>query len=368
MDPVIENYVQEDNCLKFTLQQADVSIANGLRRIIISEIPCLVFRTSPHSNNQLSIHVNTSRMNNEIIKQRISCIPIHIDDLETFDVDDYIVEADLKNDEESVKYLTTGDFKVKYNDKELTRDAVVKMFPPDPITGDFIDIVRLRPGIKNAKDGEHVKLSMKMSIATAKQDSSFNVASTCSYRGTPDETKIQETWTKKSEELKTNNIDGEEIEKMETDWRLLDAKRIVIPNSFDFVIESVGQFTEKDIVSKAARVMIGKIDKLNVDVSEKKDDIIRVSESTIPNSYDLTLLGEDYTLGKVIEFVLFTKHFKKTLNYCGFRKPHPHIEQSVIRIGFIAKTDLEGVITLLKNTCDDARTIYTNLLEQIRQL
>ena len=368
MDPVIENINQEDNTLKFTLQQADVSIANGLRRIIISEIPCVVFRTSPHANNQVSIDVNTSRMNNEIIKQRISCIPIHIDDLGTFDVDDYIVEADLKNDKESVEYLTTGDFKVKFNDKELSKDAVEKMFPPDPITGDFIDIVRLRPGIKNAKDGEHVKLSMKMSIATAKEDSSFNVASTCSYRATPDETKIQETWTKKSEELKSNDLDDEQIEKMEKDWRLLDAKRIIIPNSFDFVIESVGQFTEIDIVNKAAIVMIGKINKLDADVSEKKGDIIRVSDSTIPNSYDLTLLGEDYTLGKVIEFVLFTKHFNTTLNYCGFRKPHPHIEKSVIRIGFTVETDLEGVIALLKETCEDAKTIYTKLVEQMKQL
>ena len=36
--------------------------------------------TFPHEKNKANIEINTTRFNNEIIKQRLSCIPIHITD------------------------------------------------------------------------------------------------------------------------------------------------------------------------------------------------------------------------------------------------------------------------------------------------
>ena len=78
MDPKISDLSQDDNYLQFKLSGVNVSIANALRRIILSEIPTVVFRTSPHEQNLVNIEINTSRMNNELIKQRLSCIPIHI--------------------------------------------------------------------------------------------------------------------------------------------------------------------------------------------------------------------------------------------------------------------------------------------------
>ena len=51
-----------------------------VRRIIIAGIPTIVIRTMPHENNDVDIEINTTRLNNEILKQRISCIPIHIGD------------------------------------------------------------------------------------------------------------------------------------------------------------------------------------------------------------------------------------------------------------------------------------------------
>jgi hypothetical protein len=37
------------------------------------------------SKNRSTILTNTTRLNNEILKQRLSCIPIHITDLKEFD-------------------------------------------------------------------------------------------------------------------------------------------------------------------------------------------------------------------------------------------------------------------------------------------
>ena len=44
-------------------------------------IPTVVFKTFPHSENLANIITNTTRLNNEVLKQRLACIPIHISDL-----------------------------------------------------------------------------------------------------------------------------------------------------------------------------------------------------------------------------------------------------------------------------------------------
>ena len=67
-----------DNILKFTLHGVNVSIANAIRRIILSEIPSVVFRTFPHAENKMEIIKNTTRFTNEILKQRLSCVPVYM--------------------------------------------------------------------------------------------------------------------------------------------------------------------------------------------------------------------------------------------------------------------------------------------------
>ena len=95
MNPRIENVSEDNNdILTFTLSGVNVSIANAIRRTILSNIPTVVFRTAPYEENKANITVNTSRLNNEILKQRLSCIPIHITDLE-MPLQNYIMEVNV---------------------------------------------------------------------------------------------------------------------------------------------------------------------------------------------------------------------------------------------------------------------------------
>ena len=85
MNPHVElNSRHNDEMLMFTLSGVNVSLANAIRRTILSDIPLVVFRTTPYQQNKANIISNTSRLNNEILKQRLSCIPIHIKDIEGF--------------------------------------------------------------------------------------------------------------------------------------------------------------------------------------------------------------------------------------------------------------------------------------------
>lgn len=43
---------------------------------------------------------------------------------------------------------------------------------------------------------------------------------------------------------------------MQKNWELIDAERIFLPNSFDFIIETVGVYTNAQLVTKACDIMI----------------------------------------------------------------------------------------------------------------
>ena len=103
----------ENNILTFTINNINVSYANAIRRVTLSNIPIVVFRTSPHEKNDADFIINTSRLNNEILKQRLSCIPIHFIQSAEWSLDEYIMEVDVKNDTDSAIYVTSKDFKIK---------------------------------------------------------------------------------------------------------------------------------------------------------------------------------------------------------------------------------------------------------------
>ena len=111
MNPIVLDIKEENNVLSFTINSINVSYANAIRRVILADLPTVVFRTIPHEKNDATFHINTCRLNNEILKQRLSCIPVHISDLET-PIQDYIVEIDVNNDTDAIIYVTTADFKI----------------------------------------------------------------------------------------------------------------------------------------------------------------------------------------------------------------------------------------------------------------
>ena len=348
MNPVINNLAEENDTLTFTLSGVNVSLANALRRIMLSDIPCVVFRTTPYAESKMDILSNTTRLNNELIKQRMSCIPIHISDT-SFPIDNYEVQIYKKNEGDVIDYVTTEDIKIKdlQSDKYLSDAAVRAIFPPNKITGDYIDIARLRPKISEDIDGEELSLTSRLDIGTAKQDGAFNVVCTAAYGYTKDPVKVNDHLTEMDKALKAEGLDQETIDFKKKDWLLLGADTLTVPDSFDFTVESVGQFTNMDICRRAANVMLEKLERFDQAI-KTNPELIAASETTLDNGYDVKMIGEDYTLGKAIEYVLYETYYKRgTMNFCGFRKPHPHIDESLIRLGFKETTSKDDVAAML---------------------
>ena len=367
MEPRISNLINDNGFLKFTLVDCNMSIANALRRIIISDIPTFVFRTYPYNENKAEITHNTTRFHNEIIKQRLSCVPIHISDMD-FPYKDYVIEVDVKNDTDNIIYVTTKDFKIKNIKTEVYSDesAVRAIFPPSHQSGDYIEFARLQPKLSENIDGERLTFRCGLDIGKASQDGAFNVISTCAYECTPDEAKANEVWGEKEVAMKKNEISDEEIEFEKRNWFLLEAKRYYQPNSYDFVIETVGVFDNNEIVIKACEIMVSKCEKFLYDLEHGKVTIVP-SDTTLKNGFDITLVNEDYTLGKVIEFYLYQQNFiaDKTLSFCGFRKPHPHATDSIIRVAFHNEIDPVGVSGYVQGATQNSITAFKKLVEQM---
>jgi len=357
----VEFLGKDDGKMKFTLSGVDVSYANGLRRLILSEIPIVGFKTMPYEQNKATIITNTTRLNNEVIKQRLSCIPVCIKNVNDPNLSNYILEVNVENNTDTSLIVTTKDFKIKnistnkYLDDSLVRD----IFPPyNAPNGNeyFIDFVRLRPRISDEIPGEKINLTCLMSVVTAKEDSAYNVVGTCSYGFTPDRDKIEEEVSKLKQKWKDDGLIEDDIEFKAKNWKLLEGLRYVYKNSFDYVIESVGIYDNEEIMIKSCNILLSKLNNIKQMILEDDIEIIE-SLSTLENSYDIILKNEDYTIGNILNYELYSQHYENTkiLNYVGFKKKHPHDTDSLLRIAFSEKPDSrQTVIVLLTDAIDSA--------------
>jgi len=367
--PRITNCVEDGDTKKFTLSGVNVSVVNAIRRTIISEISCVVFK--PKNTNFIT---NTTKMTNEILKHRLSCIPVHITDINNTPITDYLLEVKKENTTESVLLITTGDFKIKdkRTNKYVSDEIVKKIFKPfvSPFTNEeyYIDFVSLNPKITENISGEQIHFTSEFDLGTAKEDGCYSVASTCSFSNTID---IEEI--KKQEEIQRNNLKSsgnmtdEEIEDFINNWRLLEALRFYKKDSFDFVIETIGVFSNEELLVKSCLVVLEKFKNLQ-DVIQSDNIKIVSSINTMNNCFDIILEGEDYTVGNLLQFYLFKNFYDvetteaKKLMFCGFVKEHPHNTYSVIRLSYIENTDKEQIRNNLLTAIEQIMDVFEKLI------
>ncbi len=112
--------------VQFRLEGCNVSLANAIRRTILSDIPVVCIRgfriedCDREGVNMIQISKNTSRLHNEIIKQRISLLPVFSKCVrpntatshDPYLPGHYYVQLDVQNSSNDVVYVTTDDFRL----------------------------------------------------------------------------------------------------------------------------------------------------------------------------------------------------------------------------------------------------------------
>lgn len=353
MEPKVTKISEEKDKLNFTVSGIKVCFANAIRRTILSDINVNICYTETHQDNQCVIETNTTRFHNEIIKQRLSSIPIHMKELNVLP-GNYELFLDVTNDGDDVSYVTTEDFKIKSlaTGSEIKEEELRKIYPPSKITGQFIDFVRLRPRISDTIKGEKIKLKCGYSIGNAKTNSMFNVASVCSYGNTIDTVKAQEEWSKQENVLKnTETMTDAEIEFEKRNFYALDAQRYFIENSFDFTIETVGIYDNKELVLYGCIALNERLNKV-IEKLDNDEVLITNAELATSNAYNISFEDEDSTLGKLIEDRIHDKHFiqDKSVTFCAFKKIHPHDKLSVLKLAFVMDVDNNYVRQIIRTS------------------
>lgn len=356
----------KDDELKFTLSGVNVSIANALRRIILSEIPIVVFRVSPNDKNKCNIITNTCGLNNEIVKHRLSCIPIHIKDVEEFPLKNYMLEVNVQNNTDTNMVVTTKDFVIKdlVSGKPLPQDRIREIFPANDISGDHIDFVRLKGKPSDDIAAKSIHLTCEFDVGTAKEDSAYNVVSTCSYGNTIDTAAQEATLAQMKQKWKDEGKKESEVEFEAANWKLLEGKRIFLKDSFDFVLQTIGIHTNGELLLMSCQIMMDKLN--NLDSIIERDELeIKNADSTMRNSFDIILENEDYTIGKVIEYFLLTNFYeKKIMTFCGFKMLHPHDTYSLIRVAYVDPVEISTIKGHLKECISYSNDVFRKIRKE----
>jgi DNA-directed RNA polymerase subunit L len=336
----IQQLPSKNGCACFRLSEVDKSFANALRRTLLGNIPIQVF-----TPEDCIITTNTSRFTNEIIKGRLACVPIHYKKI----TDKLTVTLSKKNTSHGIEYVTSNDF--EYTTKE-------KLFPETHIKIDGktykepIEILRLRPG-------EELSLTCTTGIKTANDGGTYNSVGTCAYGFTQDEEASDAEWQRTQRDISKK------------EWDLLGAKRFVKKNSFDFILKSVGVYSESELLHKALHILKAQFDYCKSITLES----IEPSLTTISDCFEVKLTGNytfegiqvqlsgDYTIGNMLEYQIYTK-FENPITFVTFFKKHPHDPTGTLRIAFPNATK-ELVISQIVTACDECIDLVNELIGKL---
>ena len=365
----LQNKVEQDGVMQFTIRGIDVSIINAIRRTILSDIPSVVFRGFPYSENKITITKNTTRHTNEMVKQRLGCVPIHLKP--DFPYSNYTVELSSKNTGTGIIYATTGEFKIldKTSGNYVSEVDTKKIFPPNAISKGFIPVVRLRNGPNN--QGEEIVLSCELSTGTGGQDGMYTVASQCFFTNTIDPAVNEEEWQNALKDIRatTPDITEAQVEKERRNWMFLEGKRHFIANSFDFTLETIGVYTNDELVETACTILLDKLNNLKT-ITQSDKLKIDASETTIDNCYDVILEDEDYTIGNMLQTVMFKELHERTkvLSFCGFKKFHPHDDHSVLRLAFVNDEPRHVINEYIVTMTENLTQQFSNVIKEFQSL
>ena len=319
--PRMVDQMENDGVFTFTMVDCDVSFVNTLRRILLTNVPVCCIRTENEDVNQCTIFVNTTRLHNEFLKHRLSCIPIHTTDLAWLP-GKYELMLDISNDTDHVLLVTSQHFKIRHKltHEFLSEQDTLSLFPPCPITGDFIEFARLRPRIGDIPS-EHLSLVADFSVATPKDNAMFNSLSKCTYSATIDHHAAQHAL-----QQTLHNIPPHEHAFTTHNFHALDAQRFTIPRSWLFSIQSIGIYTNQQLFRFATN-------HLHQLFLQNSQHILTLPHS--PHSHSITDTPFLYPFD--LSFLQFFSHFLHTLfvpthiHFIASLQPHPLYHHFILR-------------------------------------
>ncbi len=323
--------IENGDTIKFDLnnisKEIKTSFANAIRRTIISDIKTYII-----DDSSISFSENTSVLDNEFLKLRLTLIPI-ISDLEDINYENLVISCKKRNDGESTLGIYVSDFECI----DIETDKVID-----------INTLCKFPGILFCKIRNNQSIAFESRLAYNNSDhhgASYCPVGTCIYTFKIDEKEVTEMTKDMSALEKTSfsTLDRERVyEKMDDGH----------PSVYQFVVESIGFYEPHKIVLLGMDCLIENLTILQTDFnnildsSTTKNSRIELIENfnNESNFYDFAIDNETDTLGNLLSSYIT---YDPNVFYCGFVIEHPLKKTVTLRIKLINDNTYENVIALI---------------------
>lgn len=367
----------------FRLAPSNTTMANTLRRQVLSAVKTVGFRTEPAEASEVNIQKNTTPLVNEMLAHRIGMIPI-VADPYTFDPARYTFRIEKENDTKEMMDVHAADFIVTEKDPSdpLAEERTIPtetFFPPDPITGSTCLITRLRPQWNPIAANERLVLTAKACVSTGAENSRWTPTSQCSFENTRDpdperQDAMFKAWLETTKKIPdVSAISQERAEDLRREFNTMEVQRCFRvdpatgePNDFTFHVESVGVLSVPDIFAGALRACAEMMTRYQ-DMDNELPPNVHIQHGDARFAcVDLVFQHEGHTLGNLLQHYLVDFHVEGTeeprISYAGYKVPHPLKPEMVLRIGLFP--DVEDPEAELQM----ARLVVAKVARQLRSL
>ncbi len=306
---------QEDDYLEFELSNVNTSMANAIRRLVLSEVEVYGI-----DEKNIQITENTCPLHNEYVSHRISLIPIRqnikvdFNDLEFYIAKRHTKDIPIENEQLIILEVTTEHVQVFDKKSESWLD-------PNTIFDGVYLITKL-----NLK--QKILGKFTVSSGVAKDHSRWQCVNTIAYR------------YKTKADLKS----GQEYDKITLDeehnnWlRRGDSEE---PLAFIFYLEPNGKMSGSLIINRALEILKEKCETFVEYINKNRHEIAWHKSNMIEMEYE----GEMHTLGNLISTIGLELLGEQ--DFIGYRIVHPMLNKFILRMKLDNVNDRERHIDSL---------------------
>lgn len=302
------------------LRNFPVSFVNGLRRILIGNIPTVVVR-------DVKILENTTQLPHEMLKHRMEMLPIKVAPTNSTTIKDAKISIRIlpENDKVETRNITTDDFVVD----STNPDIIMK----DRDLGTPLLFLRVRKG-------ESVHIEARLALENEQ------VSQVCT---------VTSGWHidhELAKEARRAFIEaGNDVRIFDNSLvqRYYSRNENGRPNWFDFSVESVGVLNSKDILAMGINILRKQVDTY---VKDALDNIQRESDE---NTYSISLDQGGHTVGYLMQEVIYGD---SNVNFVSYDILHPLKKTMLLRFNTTKKP--ESILKTAKDVIEE----YCSVVEK----
>jgi DNA-directed RNA polymerase subunit L len=357
-DPAVPNTVQ------FDLVDTTSTIANTLRRCIMSETRSVSFRAdlTNAADPGVVVRKNTSVVFNEMLAHRLTLLPLGVVRIDEFDPTRYECVLRVKNEtrgpitDGNLLHVSASDFVVREKQgdgsfADLPAAASMAMFPKDPTTKESALLITLRPQWNPRQPPEEIDLTAYPIIGRGRDFMGFCPVSQCSFQNTIDDDPVRQEeflneWIQTYKKVADPGaLPPEQREVYRAEWRTMAIQRCFKigdngePNAFSFTVESVGVRPPRDIIAEGIQAVIDLVSPY----TDTDRPMAELGLTTQPvdsrmNGINVVFDGQEHTLGNLLQTLITEQYLDKgapdsPITFAGYKIRHPLYRIMTLTLG-----------------------------------